>query len=89
MRWSEEREQVDIGTLSIDDVSEEAAGGCHNLNFDPLILPPGIEPSDDPLIFARSAAYAESFRRRAREAGSVAPDRADSPTEVGTLRGGR
>ena len=38
------------------------------MNFDPLILPDGIEPSDDPLLSARSAAYSQSFRRHAGEA---------------------
>jgi catalase len=32
-----------------------------------LVLPAGIKPSDDPLLSARSAVYAQSFRRRAGE----------------------
>jgi catalase len=31
------------------------------------VLPDGISGSDDPLLSARSAAYAESFRRREGE----------------------
>jgi catalase len=30
-------------------------------------LPDGIKPSDDPLLAARSAAYAVSYQRRTRE----------------------
>jgi len=32
-----------------------------------MVLPAGIEPSDDPLLSARSAAYARSFTLRAGE----------------------
>jgi catalase len=56
-----------LGELTIDHVETEATGNCQDLNFDPLILPAGIAPSDDPIPFARSAIYAESFRRRAGE----------------------
>jgi catalase len=45
----------------------EAPGNCRDVNFDPLVLPSGIEPSDDPLLSARSAAYSTSFTRRAGE----------------------
>jgi catalase len=34
---------------------------------DPLMLPQGIAPSDDPLLLARSAAYAASYSRREGE----------------------
>lgn len=40
---------------------------CRDVNFDPVVLPSGIELSDDPLLRARSAAYATSFTRRAGE----------------------
>lgn len=52
----------------LDQVHTESADNVQNVNFDPLVLPDGITPSDDPLLQARSAAYAESFRRRAGEA---------------------
>jgi catalase len=38
-----------------------------------LVLPSGIEPSDDPLLSARSAAYARSFTLRAGETQKKAP----------------
>jgi catalase len=65
--WPEDREHVDVGTLTIDHIEAEAPGNCRDINFDPLVLPPGIAPSDDPLLSARSAAYSESFTRRAGE----------------------
>lgn len=65
--WPADRQMVDMGELVIDHVESEATGNCQDINFDPLVLPPGIAPSDDPIPFARSAVYATSFRRRAGE----------------------
>ncbi len=65
--WPAERRSVDAGTLVIERVDAPEQGACRDLNFDPLILPRGIEPSADPILAARSAAYAESFKRRSRE----------------------
>ena len=62
-----ERERVDVGTLTIDHVETEAPGNCRDINFDPLVLPAGIEPSDDPILSARSATYSQSFTRREGE----------------------
>jgi catalase len=42
-------------------------GECRDINYDPLILPSGIEGSDDSLLAARSAAYASSYLRRTSE----------------------
>jgi catalase len=65
--WPEDRERVDLGTMTVDRAEGEDAGYCRDINYDPLVLPTGIEASDDPLLSARSAAYAQSFRRRAGE----------------------
>jgi catalase len=65
--WPQNREQVDAGTLTIDHIESEETGSCRDVNFDPLVLPAGIAPSDDPLLSARSAAYSQSFTRRAGE----------------------
>jgi len=65
--WPADRRQVAMGVLTIDRVESEATGNCRDINYDPLILPPGIAPSDDPIPFARSAVYATSFRRRSGE----------------------
>jgi len=53
--------------LVIEQVDAPEQGACRDLNFDPLILPSGIQASDDPILAARSAAYSESFNRRSRE----------------------
>ena len=65
--WPADREQVDAGTLVLDRAMLEDNGPCRDVTFDPLILPAGISASDDPLLAARSAAYARSFTRRAGE----------------------
>jgi catalase len=65
--WPAGREQVDVGTVTLDRVESEATGAATDINFDPLVLPAGIAPSDDPLLSARSAVYSQSFTRRAGE----------------------
>ena len=65
--WPADRRHVDAGTLVIDASQPQAHGPCRDINFNPLVLPRGIEPSDDPLLRARAATYAESHRRRAEE----------------------
>lgn len=66
-QWPASRRQIDAGTLVIEQAQGQLEGECHGLNFDPLVLPTGIQPSADPILLARSAAYAESYRRRTRE----------------------
>lgn len=65
--WPADRKHVDLGILTVDRVESEDGGACRDVNYDPLVLPSGIEASDDPLLSARSAAYAQSYRRRAGE----------------------
>jgi catalase len=66
--WPEEREKLDVGTLTLDRVESDDTSAATDINFDPLVLPAGILPSDDPLLSARSAVYSQSFTRRAGEA---------------------
>lgn len=65
--WPEDRERVDVGTLTITGARSENLGGCRDIVYDPLVLPAGIEVSDDPLLSARSDTYSVSYRRRAGE----------------------
>jgi catalase len=72
--WPMERRRVDAGTVTLDTASgEDGPGTCTDVNYDPLVLPAGMEPSDDPLLSARSAAYARSFTLRAEEKARKAP----------------
>jgi catalase len=79
IQWPEGREQVDVGTLTLDSVESEETSPARDINFDPLILPAGISPSDDPMLSARSAIYSQSFTRRA---GETKEPSAITPAEV-------
>lgn len=65
--WPADRRVVTAGTLTLTTIETEAEGNARDVNFDPLVLPDGIEPSDDPLLGARSAVYAASYRLRSGE----------------------
>ena len=64
LQWPEGRKSVTVGRLVIDKVEAGAGGACDPITFNPLVLPKGIEPSDDPVLLARAAAYAVSLSRR-------------------------
>lgn len=65
--WPADRRHVDAGTLVILASRPQSIGVCRDLSFNPLVLPRGIEPSDDPLLKDRASTYTESLRRRLRE----------------------
>jgi catalase len=65
--WPPNRRTIDAGTLTLTAAETERPGNARDINFDPLVLPDGIEPSDDPLLSARSAVYAASYRARTGE----------------------
>ena len=65
--WPAGRQVVNAGTLVLEKAQAQNDGECRDINYDPLILPSGIEGSADPLLAARSAAYASSYVRRTRE----------------------
>jgi catalase len=71
--WPEDRTHLDVGTLTITALQTEAPGNCRDINFDPMVLPSGIAPSDDPLLSARSAVYSADFTRREREPKTPSP----------------
>ena len=65
--WPSDREQIDVGTVTFESIESEDTSPTRDITFDPLVLPEGISPSDDPLLTARSATYSQSFRRREGE----------------------
>lgn len=77
--WPAEREQVDVGTVTLDGIQSDDTSPAREINFDPLVLPSGIAASDDPFLSARSAVYSQSYTRRAGE--TPAPS-AVSPADV-------
>ena len=61
------RKVLNAGTLVLESTQPQLSGECRDINYDPLVLPAGIEGSDDPLLAARSAGYANSYLRRTSE----------------------
>ena len=73
--WPADREQVDVGTLTLDRVEAGELSAATDIIFDPLMLPWGMAPSDDPVLHIRSLVYVESYTRRAAEKNSRAQSR--------------
>ena len=65
--WPSARTEIVAGQIVLRSASAQLEGDCNAINFDPLVLPDGMAATADKILRARSAAYAESYRRRARE----------------------
>jgi catalase len=63
----DERKKVTLGRLTIKSVEADASGPCVNINFNPMVLPKGVEASSDPMLLGRAAPYAVSMGRRLSE----------------------
>lgn len=62
--WPETRNIVELGTLTLKAVDPKGSEIEKTTMFNPLVLVEGIEPSADPILLARPAAYAVSYSRR-------------------------
>jgi catalase len=62
--WPETRKQVELGTLTLNNIDADGVKFEKATMFNPLALVGGIEASDDPILLARPAAYAVSYGRR-------------------------
>ncbi len=62
--WPEDRPVVELGVLRLTAMHEDAAAFEKATMFNPLALPEGIAPSEDPILLARPGAYAISFQHR-------------------------
>lgn len=63
----DDRKKVNLGRLRITDVSPDATGPCLTITFNPVILPKGVEASNDPMLAARAAPYVIGLSRRLGE----------------------
>ncbi len=63
----EGRKKVNLGVLKITSVSEDGGGPCLTTNYNPMVMPKGVEASSDPMLAARAAPYAVSLGRRLGE----------------------
>jgi catalase len=64
IHWPEDRTQLELGTLTLDQPVADNAHEQKHLIFDPIPRVDGIEPSDDPLLELRAAVYLISGRKR-------------------------
>ncbi|MGA8864292.1 MAG: catalase family peroxidase [Gallionella sp.] len=64
LAWPADRKEVKVGTLTITSATPQHGAPCENINYDPLVMSDGIEPTDDPILQFRSPAYAISYAKR-------------------------
>lgn len=64
--WAKDRPLLDLGTLTLTAVVNDSLAAQKKLDYNPLVLPDGIEPSDDPILLARPGAYGYSVKQRNR-----------------------
>jgi catalase len=64
--WPEGRPLVELGGLEITGISPTSAADERRLIFDPTNRTDGIDLSTDPILLARSAAYAISYESRSK-----------------------
>jgi catalase len=66
--WPKNRKEIKAGTLTINAAMPQLQSAAYKINFDPIVMADGIEPTDDPIIHFRSPAYALSYIKRIRGA---------------------
>ena len=64
--WPASNRVVELGTISLTRAVADQAGEQKKILYNPVSLPPGIEPSADPVLAMRFPAYAVSFGQRAQ-----------------------
>ncbi|HZX32535.1 MAG TPA: catalase family peroxidase [Rhodocyclaceae bacterium] len=62
--WPANRRRIKAGTLTLTSAMPQKGAACEPINYDPLVMADGIEPTDDPVLKFRSPAYAVSAGRR-------------------------
>jgi catalase len=65
--WPSGRREIRAGTLTLISSSPDRVSGAYNINFDPMLMADGIEPTNDPVLRFRSSSYAISHSRRLTE----------------------
>ncbi len=65
--WTGDRKKIRAAKLKVLSISADHGGACDTINFDPSVLSEGLEPSDDPLLQARTISYAISAGKRLSE----------------------
>ncbi|MCR9087821.1 MAG: catalase [Rhodobacteraceae bacterium] len=65
--WEGDHTQFTAARLVVENAMQEEDSTCGEMNFDPLVLSDGFEPTEDPMLEARSAVYAIGVSRRLSE----------------------
>lgn len=68
--WPQDRQHVTVGSVVIESTTPQTTGACRDINYDPLVLPTGVQGNEDPILAARSAVYSVSFNRREHDIAS-------------------
>jgi len=61
--WPKDRKQIKAGVLTLTSASPQEGGTCEKINFDPLVMAPGIGPTNDPVLLFRSPSYSVSYEK--------------------------
>lgn len=62
--WPDDRKLVELGVLTLKSTVADSQQAEKGIMYNPLVLPDGIAPSNDPILLARPGAYAVSYSRR-------------------------
>jgi catalase len=65
--WPSGRREIRAGTLTLISSSPDQESGAYTINFDPMLMADGVEPTNDPVLSFRSSSYAISHSRRLTE----------------------
>jgi catalase len=65
--WPADRPRIKAGTLTISAAEAQKGAACEPINYDPLVMADGVQPTVDPILRFRSPAYAVSFGKRLSE----------------------
>ena len=68
--WPSGRREIRAGTLTLISSSPDQESGAYTINFDPMLMADGVEPTNDPILSFRSSSYAISHSRRLTEVSS-------------------
>ena len=63
LAWPANRKEVKVGRLTISSAMPQKGAACEKINYDPLVMSDGIEPTDDPTPPVPFPAYADLIRQ--------------------------
>ncbi len=67
LAWPDGRKEIKAGTLTMSSAVAQKGAECEKINFDPMRMAAGIEPTNDPVLQFRSPSYAISAAKRLSE----------------------